>query len=682
MSNPITYSIYDAEIGLDKFFQKSLLTLDAPATDVMAAFSGSAPVETAVTAGEQKYVSVSQLQDGEQIALLSVAKKSFTDTTAGKFEGLDNGVYKWIIGDGTTSVDWNVTTANTLTVKGALAATTGTIGGFEIGSDYIRDVANSFGLASTVTGGDDIRIWAGAAYASRATAPFRVSEAGDVVANDITATGTINATGGYIGAANTALPIDSTGLDVGTTGRIAGGATNYDTGTGFWLGYHTAAYKFFIGTAAGAKLTWDGSALAVTGAITATSGSITGAFTVGGALTVSTSGSLGSGQTAYNTGTGWWLEYNAGTPRLSIGDGSAGNSLTWDGTSLKVNGSPIEFTAIYGSGEDGDATISGNTSLTQDMFYNNLTINTGVTLTTNGYRVSVAGTLTLSGTAKIAWNGNNGTNGGNATADVGGTAGTGGAALTTANNLWGSEDGKNGTAGATGPAGGSAAGSTNGTNGDSVTEAVGGAGVAGATGGSGGRSSDSSLTGGGGTPGTAGAGTLSVFRPYNIVTGYYMTKQDGTKLTSFGGSGGSTGGGSGGGSGVGGIQGGGGGGAGGSGSGGGVMVLCAKIIAGTGSIEVKGGTGGNGGNGGNGEDGGGRSSGGGGGGAGGSGGSGGVLVLVYKTKASGITVSVAGGAGGTGGTGGQPGTVAPAAAGSSGATGVTGQTGVLIELIT
>lgn len=65
-----------------------------------------------------------------------------------------------------------------VTESGAIVGTSGAIGGFDIGTDYIRDAGNSFGLASTVTGGDDVRFWAGAAYASRSTAPFRVTESG------------------------------------------------------------------------------------------------------------------------------------------------------------------------------------------------------------------------------------------------------------------------------------------------------------------------------------------------------------------------------------------------------------------------------------------------------------------------------------------------------------------------
>lgn len=73
-----------------------------------------------------------------------------------------------------------------VTEAGVVTGTTGNFGGFSIGSDYIRDAANSFGLASTVTGGDDVRFWAGATFANRATAPFRVTEAGVVTLGNST----------------------------------------------------------------------------------------------------------------------------------------------------------------------------------------------------------------------------------------------------------------------------------------------------------------------------------------------------------------------------------------------------------------------------------------------------------------------------------------------------------------
>jgi len=50
---------------------------------------------------------------------------------------------------------------------------------------------------------------------------------------------------------------------------------------------------------------------------------------------------------------------------------------------------------IYGFGQDGDVTIASNTTLTRDMYYNDLTINANCDLDTNGYKVFVKGTLTF-----------------------------------------------------------------------------------------------------------------------------------------------------------------------------------------------------------------------------------------------------------------------------------------------
>lgn len=119
------------------------------------------------------------IRSGELPSLIGHGKKNFTDTVAGLLMGVDTDkIYKWIIGDATSSADWSVTTIGTFTIKGSITATTGTIGGFSIGADYIRDVGNKFGLSSTVTAGDDVRFWVGDTYANRAIAPFNLTEAG------------------------------------------------------------------------------------------------------------------------------------------------------------------------------------------------------------------------------------------------------------------------------------------------------------------------------------------------------------------------------------------------------------------------------------------------------------------------------------------------------------------------
>jgi hypothetical protein len=54
-------------------------------------------------------------------------------------------------------------------------------------------------------------------------------------------------------------------ITLSTSGWIKGGQTAYDTGTGFFLGYSGAAYKFSIGNGTTQKLTWDGTELEVLG---------------------------------------------------------------------------------------------------------------------------------------------------------------------------------------------------------------------------------------------------------------------------------------------------------------------------------------------------------------------------------------------------------------------------------
>lgn len=86
-------------------------------------------------------------------------------------------------------------------LKGKIVASSGAIGGFTIGATSLTDVAGVVGLSSAVTGGDDIRFWAG--HATPGSAPYRVTEAGALTAtsgtiggftlgvNDLTSSGGI-----------------------------------------------------------------------------------------------------------------------------------------------------------------------------------------------------------------------------------------------------------------------------------------------------------------------------------------------------------------------------------------------------------------------------------------------------------------------------------------------------------
>jgi EAL domain-containing protein (putative c-di-GMP-specific phosphodiesterase class I) len=116
----------------------------------------------------------------------------------------------------------------------------------------------SLGLAPNIVKLDGMnathRIWVGAVMP--ADAPFSVTKEG-----------ALNASAGVIGGWEIEadrLSSDDAFID-STIPAIGLGATGWLTGTGFWVGYDTDAYKFFIGDPMGSHLSWDGTELDLTG---------------------------------------------------------------------------------------------------------------------------------------------------------------------------------------------------------------------------------------------------------------------------------------------------------------------------------------------------------------------------------------------------------------------------------
>lgn len=196
--------------------------------------------------------------------------------------------------------------------------------------------------------------------------------------------------------------------------------------------------------------------------------------------------------------------------------------------------------SCFPAATDGNATISSDTTLTKDMFYDTLTVNLGSTLFTNGFRIFARTAIVCNGS--IDRSGNNAT-GIAATAAL--TAGSVGV----------------GTAGG---AGGTAAGAAGGA---SATSLGGAGGAGGATGSAGGA-------GGANTLNTAANGGVESFQIYdNARTGRNVA---GTQVTYGSGGGGGAGDGTAGGAG---------------GGGGGLVILITPSLTGSGTIRVKGGDG-------------------------------------------------------------------------------------------
>lgn len=62
-----------------------------------------------------------------------------------------------------------------------------------------------------------------------------------------------------------------------------------------------------------------------------------------GSLEISAAGNIKSGQTAFDTGEGWFIGRSGATPKMSIGD-SEGDKITWDGSNLVIKGG-LELTS-------------------------------------------------------------------------------------------------------------------------------------------------------------------------------------------------------------------------------------------------------------------------------------------------------------------------------------------------
>jgi len=313
-------------------------------------------------------------------------------------------------------------------------------------------------------------------------------------------------------------------------------------------------------------------------------------------------------------------------------------TITW-GTWAPLIATPLQIQTLgrFWDGSDGNVTISTNTTLTRDMHYDNLTVNTGVLVDTNGFIIRVLNTCTLSGTAKFIRNGNNGANASLANGWAGwaalntGTCGPCGSWYT----------------GGSGVVNANAPGISSGILNPSLATTS----TAWAAWGSGGSSSW-------GTPwwawGTSGAVTQwplynQVWNLWNVLA--YLANPT-SWLMQYSGMPSWWSGWSGGGSGwQNGVWGGW------SGGNGGIIILIARVLAGTGTIEAKGG------NGGNGENGNGANSA-----AGwwGAGGSWGIVKIIYQSGTP-YTRTLTGGTGGTGGT------LSAGAAATAGATWTTGQ---------
>jgi hypothetical protein len=213
--------------------------------------------------------------------------------------------------------------------------------------------------------------------------------------------GNITAIAGTIGGWTiNAASLSSGGITLAASATAA--SNKIYVGTGTYNNSNTAFYVDGSGQfSLKDKLTWDGTTLTVTGggtfsgalsaatgtfigALSAATGTFAGSLTAGsgtisGDLNIGTGGELRSGATAVLTADGYWLDYNAGTPRFRIGTittGALTKGLYWDGSNLQIKGTNF--------------TLDSSGNLTAS----------GATLTSvSALSGSITGTLTMSGSS-------------------------------------------------------------------------------------------------------------------------------------------------------------------------------------------------------------------------------------------------------------------------------------------
>ena len=126
-----------------------------------------------------------------------------------------------------------------------------------------------------------------------------------------------------------------------------------------WIGNNG---DFFFGWDVDNYIEWSGSVLTVKWDIEVADGSITApklaaSLVYAWEIVIDTSGEIRSGQTAYDTGTWFWLWDVAWVKKFSIGNGT--KWLKWDGSDLTIRGNIYAESGTFAGSITSSATITG-----------------------------------------------------------------------------------------------------------------------------------------------------------------------------------------------------------------------------------------------------------------------------------------------------------------------------------
>ena len=205
-----------------------------------------------------------------------------------------------------------------------------------------------------------------------------------------------------------------TGINAGTTitgggitlsggGSIKGGQSDYNTGTGFFLGYSGSKYKFSIGNASSKGITWDGDTLSIGGDVNI-GANLASTLTTSTALTngLNTKISTGAAASDVNNNT-----TNISGNKIRTGVIQSNNHTgTADGSGFSDTGMSIDLTAggisakKFRITQNGDAFFQGDVTGASGTFSGNLSgasISGGSISIGGNFSVNSSGVLSASG---------------------------------------------------------------------------------------------------------------------------------------------------------------------------------------------------------------------------------------------------------------------------------------------
>ena len=285
--------------------------------------------------------------------------------------------------------------SGSVSVTGNINATTGNIGGFAITRDAIT--GSGVLISGSATTGTQFFI---------SSSKFNIKGNGDVTGSNVLFTGgkiagfTIsdstlsNSTNFFISGSATGngFFISSSNFNVKANGDVTGSSVLFTGGT-FSGTVNVGGTNLTTANTLNSNNTSASIGLGNVSNLTpqnqTQTGLISGTTITGGGITLSNGGNIKGGQTAFNTGTGFFLGYDTAY-KFSIGNAST-NYLTWDGSTFAVGGT-IAATA----GNIGGFAITQNAITGSGFYLSGSATGNGFFISSSNFNVKASGDITAS----------------------------------------------------------------------------------------------------------------------------------------------------------------------------------------------------------------------------------------------------------------------------------------------